>query len=123
MRISDWSSDVCSSDLVGARISAYDLGLVLLARCKRNEDAVGLGDHMVVGKNIAVFGNDEARADSTRNRTLLLLADRRNIALTRAGCDGRHAIRAEAPAEHTVGMVAVVTHARYARRPAIWRTT
>src|SRR3546814_14954597 len=31
---------------VGARISAYDLGLVLLARCKRNEDAVGLGDHI-----------------------------------------------------------------------------
>src|SRR3546814_4115566 len=100
MRISDWSSDVCSSDLVGARISAYDLGLVLLARCKRNEDAVGLGDHMVVGKNIAVFGHAEARADSTRNRTLLLLAGRRSLALTPAGCAGRREIRAEEPAEH-----------------------
>src|SRR3546814_9302980 len=65
---------------------------------------------MVVGKNIAVFGNDEARADSTRNRTLLLLAGRRSIALTRAGCAGRHEIRAEEPAEHIVGIVRSEEH-------------
>src|SRR3546814_17155516 len=77
---------------------------------------------MVVGKNIAVFGNDEARADSTRNRTLLLLAGRRSIALTRAGCAGRHEIRAEEPAEHIVGIVAVGTHGRIAHRPGFGRT-
>src|SRR3546814_10391650 len=55
MRISDWSSDVCSSDLLGHDGFAVDGGLVLgKLGCR-----IGAAERQDVGRGVAVARRDE----------------------------------------------------------------
>ncbi|MNO74942.1 hypothetical protein D3C76_659620 [compost metagenome] len=51
---------------VAARIGADQLGLVLAAVGQAHENLVGVGHHMVIGQDVAITGNDEARAQGLR---------------------------------------------------------
>src|SRR3546814_2977867 len=78
MRISDWSSDVCSSDLSGRYDAYVALGVVIRGETYHfevvlNESARGIMaltlDGLAIGNGILTVENEEqalARADKTR---------------------------------------------------------
>src|SRR3546814_6935987 len=74
MRISDWSSDVCSSDLrllglhlqqrqVGVLVAADDGGIQRSAVRQHDLHLVRVGDDVVVGDDVAARVDDEAGAE------------------------------------------------------------
>ncbi|MNJ61891.1 hypothetical protein D3C77_577040 [compost metagenome] len=64
---------------ISARIGADQLGLQLAAIGQTDDDFVGVSDHMVVGQDVTVAGNDEARTQ--RLRLTLAIATRRTWGL------------------------------------------
>src|SRR3546814_5314396 len=112
MRISDWSSDVCSSDLSGFPCrSAYRNGaLVLLhiASARHVEHAAGLGEPEGVGVFI-----EHVRGHAV-NRTAIVVAERRD--LESIGLDGQHDARTQRRIDRTLHP-AFAGLARVPRRP------
>ena len=51
---------------VAARIGTNQFGFQLAAIGQTHDDLVGVGDHMIVGHDVAVRGQDEARPHATR---------------------------------------------------------
>src|SRR3546814_14605784 len=79
MRISDWSSDVCSSDLSGVDIEQIDprlvvviaeIGDLLLARAeaRRQHEEAAIGEEAMVG---AILVHDRQTLDAAVGRTAL----------------------------------------------------
>src|SRR3546814_3053519 len=99
MRISDWSSDVCSSDLIGPAVAVEGQGFVLQQRLVAHhavcaQAAQALGQPAVVGGDGAAFSHGDGlhRMEGERRHDgKAAVADRPEVA-------GRRPIRSE---EHT----------------------
>src|SRR3546814_11731962 len=104
MRISDWSSDVCSSDLVQSQgvhvlapeadftayplVVAPDLNVVTEAQAKHLEAYVRGGGHLVLGPRSGMQDDANALWPQRQPGTLAaLLGSRRAIGI--AGCRGK----------------------------------
>src|SRR3546814_10500968 len=62
MRISDWSSDVCSSDLIGVTdAEAEGVGVVLVAQCGAKQVGLEVAADLVAGIERGVGAQPEAR--------------------------------------------------------------
>src|SRR3546814_12248186 len=96
MRISDWSSDVCSSDLlqnreIGCDITTDQLRLIFLTIGQDDSDAVNHGSGRAAGYNmgvrddVAVSGYDEAGAQRLRFTGLRLSRKAKQAAERRSG--------------------------------------
>src|SRR3546814_17602114 len=100
MRISDWSSDVCSSDLSVRAVERYDCGS---ARLQPFENlALGVGDGLLRRKELAVGGSNPC--------------DDRHMRTHEAGESGKLPRMVHAHFEHAIA--AVSGHAGKAERPA-----
>src|SRR3546814_15017562 len=58
MRISDWSSDVCSSDLAGVLEPIGQATADLVAGCPGQADAAGLGQALQAGRDVDAVAVD-----------------------------------------------------------------
>src|SRR3546814_4539903 len=90
MRISDWSSDVCSSDLSGVDIEQIDprlvvviaeIGDLLLARAeaRRQHEEAAIGEEAMVG---AILVHDRQPLDAAVGRTALGDIDDAGVEIT-----------------------------------------
>ena len=100
---------------VGALVRADDLGLEFAAVGQRDVDVGRVDNHVVIGEDVAVFGDEEARSRAARHGALFRL--RRLRTLPRRGrlLARRLEIRSEEPAEQFIGIVAAA-HPRTAHR-------
>src|SRR5690606_13106719 len=80
---------------ISARIGAHDFSGVFLAGRQGNENTVGARHHVVVGKNVAVVTDDEARPHPTWHRALFF--HRRGFAEIWLWDVGQHVYRHQVP--------------------------
>ena len=58
---------------IGTRIGTDELGLELAAIGQAHDDLVRIGDHVIVGQDVAIFREDEARAQRLRLALLVTI--------------------------------------------------
>src|SRR3546814_9419683 len=101
MRISDWSSDVCSSDLRGVERNAVAIELVMEVRAGRKAGRADIADNFPLLHTVATVGGDPAHMGIARHQAALMLdADLLAIAAgppranaaSIGGCEERRAV-------------------------------
>src|SRR3546814_20709962 len=94
MRISDWSSDVCSSDLTPSDIAAWALGFLLLDGKMRGLFSILFGASMLLIIDRAEASGQDAGSVHYRRMEWLAVLDRESVVsgkslLDRVGLGGR----------------------------------
>src|SRR3546814_9503125 len=79
MLISDWSSDVCSSDLVKAHRDGVPDGLAREIRAFTQQEVIHSREHVVFNKKAAEAGYDLSELEDDVNQVLDLIKTRPHI--------------------------------------------